>query len=292
MNKIKEHQLGILYAFLSATIYSLYNISIRYSEPYLTVWHILFFRSLIGVTAMSVFARWMDFDMLGQRRGLLIITGLAGMGSLICILEAIILLPLFEALVLIYLYPVFAALLSPRLTGEKMTPSEWLLIGLAFCGTTLILWSGHVGGQFQPGHLFALIAAFANALTVTLIRLLSAKNNSLTPLFYVSVVGCLVCAGPLLLQDAPLQVGAKGVIWILVIATLATSAYLAAIKALAYLPSPKMGVISMTEVALGAFSGFVLFNESLSWRSFFGAVLIIGSGIRLNLKSGKGKGIP
>ncbi len=59
--------------------------------------------------------------------------------------------------------------------------------------------------------------------------------------------------------------------------------YLTANNALAYLPSPKMGVISMTEVALGAFSGFALFNESLSWRSFFGAILIIGSGVRLNL---------
>jgi drug/metabolite transporter (DMT)-like permease len=243
-------------------------------------------RCLIGVLAAVVMARCLSLDLLGHRRGMLVITGIAGIGCGIGMIAALVLLPLFEALVLFYLYPVFAALLSPRVTGDKMTPSDWLLIGVAFSGTILILWSGHLGSSLQWGHLLAVAAAFAYGMTLTLIRLLSHKNNSLTPFFYISIVGCFVSAGPLLLQDAPLLIGTRGLIGILFITTFVTIALLASTKALNYMPSPKVGLISMSEIVLGALFGYMLFNEPLTWRSVLGAVLILGSGIRLTIKSG------
>ncbi len=276
---------GVLFAFLSASLFTALNVALRFSEPYLTVWHVMFGRSLFGVAAMLAMARWMQIDLLGRHRPTLVLAGLAGVGGVTCLMAAIYLLPLFEALVLMYLYPVFAAMLSPYVAGDRIRGMDWLLIGLAFAGTVLILWLGQAAGRLQWGHLAGLAAAFGYGLTITLIRRVSAFNNPLTPFYYISLVGTVVCIGPLLFQQSPILIQIQGAIGLLVISVLAACAHLASNKALSYLPSPKVGVIGMSEVVFGAILGLVLFNEPMGLRSVLGGCLIIGSGILLTVRS-------
>lgn len=276
--------IGLFYAFLSAVMFSTFNLAIKFSEPYLTVWHMMFGRSLFGTVAVTVLARWMGLSLLGRRRGVLIIAGVTGAGGAICLMTALTLVPMFEALVLLYLFPAFAALLSPRLTGEKMAPLDWLFIGVAFGGATFILWPNSVCIKLQWGHLFGLAAGFGVGLTVTLIRRLSSENKPFTPFFYMSGVGCLVGTGPLIWQDAPFLIGPKGAIGLFAIAIFAATANLLFNKALVYLPSPKAGIISMLEVVFGGVFGFFIFGEPLTWRLILGGILIIGSGVCLTLK--------
>ena len=132
--------LGLFYAFLAAAIFSSVNVAVRFSAPYLTVWHIMFGRSLFGVLAMAGVAKWMGMGLLGRRRATLLILGITGFGSLTCLVKALLLLPLFEALLLFYLYTPFTALLSPVLTRDRIRPLDWVFIGSAFAGTVLILW--------------------------------------------------------------------------------------------------------------------------------------------------------
>jgi drug/metabolite transporter (DMT)-like permease len=276
---------GVLFAFLSASLFAALNVALRLSEPYLTVWHVMFGRSLFGVAAMLAIARWMRIDLLGRHRPTLVLAGLTGVGGVTCLMAAIYMLPLFEALVLLYLYPVFAAMLSPYVAGDRIRGMGWLLIGLAFIGTVLILWSGQAAGRLQWGHLAGLTAGFGYGLTITLIRRVSAFNSPLTPFFYISLVGTVVCIGPLLFQQSPILIQSQGAIGLLVISTLAACAYLASNKALSYLPSPKTGVIGMSEVVFGAILGLVLFNEPMGWRSVLGGFLIISSDIWLTVRS-------
>jgi len=276
---------GVLFAFLGASLFAALNVALRFSEPYLTVWHVMFGRSLFGVVAMLAIARWMRVDLFGRHRPTLVLTGLTGVGGVTCLMVAIYMLPLFEALVLLYLYPVFAAILSPYVAEDRNRGMDWLLIGLAFIGTVLILWSTQTAGRLQWGYLAGLAAGFGYGLTNTLIRRVSAFNSPLTPFYYISLVGTVVCIGPLLLQQSPILVRSQGAIGLLVISVLAVTAHLASNKALSYLPSPKIGVIGMSEVVFGAILGLVLFNELMELRSVLGGCLIIGSGILLTVRS-------
>ena len=287
MIELKDHQIGAFYGFLSTVLFSAVDLAIKLFEPYLSVWDMMLGRSLFGIVAIAILAKCSGVSLLGHGRGALVIIGLAGTTFIIFLTLALIMLPLFEAMVLIYLYPVFAALLSPRLTGEKMSSLDWLLIALAFIGTILILWPNHLEGQLRWGHLFGLSAAFLNGLILTLIRLVSARNNPLIPVFYINLAGCVICTGPFLWQNLPLQIETRGIMGLLAMSILATYAYLTINKALARLPSPRVGIIGMTEVVLGGVFGFLIFNESLYWRSILGAVLIVGSGICLILKPGR-----
>ena len=284
-HEIEQPQyIGMFYAFLSAVLFSTFDLAVKFSGPYLTVWHMMFGRSLFGIVAVTVMARCMGLSILGHQRCVLIITGVTGVGGAICIMAALTLVPMFEVLVLLYLFPAFAGLLSTRLTGEKTAPLDWSLIGVAFGGATLILWSNELCIKLQWGHLFGLAAGFFVGLTVTLIRRLSAENNTFTPFFYMSMIGCLVGAGPLFWQESPFLFEAKGAIGLLAIATFAVAANLTFNKALIYLPAPKAGIISMMEVVFGGVCGFFIFDEPLSWRLILGGMLIIGSGVCLTVK--------
>ena len=85
-------------------------------------------------------------------------------------------------------------------------------------------------------------------------------------------------------QQGMLHIGGIGLFWMLILAVLGAAAHLASNKALSYLSSPRVGIISMTEVLFGGIFGFMLFNEPLGCRSVIGGVLVFGSAICLNFR--------
>jgi drug/metabolite transporter (DMT)-like permease len=273
---------GLIYAFVAAVCYAGLNTAIRFADVHMSIWHIIFYRSLFGVMAMGLLAWMQGLEILGRQRPTLGLLGLAGALGVVALTVALILLPLFEALVLFYLFPTFSALLSPWLTRDRVPPGDWLCIGTACVGTALVLWSGKLGGGFQWGHFLALCAALCLGLTFTLTRRVSADNSPLTPFFYICAAGIAVSIGPVLLQPTTLAIPTDGLPALAAVAVLATAAHLAGNKALVYLPSPRVGVILMSEVIFGAIIGLLIFDEFLGMRTLLGGVLIIGSGIGLN----------
>ena len=175
--------IGAICAFAAACSYAGLNAAIRFADAHMSIWHIVFYRSLFGVAAMIVLAWVKKYPLLGMQRSTLCLAGFSGAVGITALTLALILLPLFEALVLLYLFPVFAALLSPWLTGDRVSNRDWLLISAACCGAAIVLWSGKRVEGLHWGHLLSLIASFSLGLTFTLIRRVSSENNPLTPFF-------------------------------------------------------------------------------------------------------------
>lgn len=273
---------GACLAVLAAFLFSILNVVIRFSEPHLTVWHMMFGRSVFGLVFLLLAARAWRLNILGQKRGILLLLGLTGTGGILCLTLALLQIPLFQALILFYTYPAVAALLTPLLTRDRIHLRDWTCIGLAFLGTVLILWSGQSRElSLSLGHLAAIGASTGLGLTMTLTRRVSPANNALTPIFYISAIGTVICFFPLFHSDVTFLVQAQGMFWLLAIGLLAVSAHIATNKALSYAPSPRVGIISMLEVLLGAVYGYVLFTETLGWSTLFGGALVIASGIGL-----------
>jgi drug/metabolite transporter (DMT)-like permease len=291
MTGFSEPHKGLVFALLAAVFFTCLDISIRFSGSELTVWHLVFGRSLFGVAAMWLLARKLGVELLGKRRGELVVVGLTGMAGASCLTWAIMRIPLFEALVLLYLFPVFAALFSPYLTGERPRGVEWLFIFLAFCGIVLMLWRGQGMVGMDWGHVAGFFAAVFIGLSMTMTRRVRVENNSLTPFFYISVVGCILAPIPLFLQDAPLFPEAGwGWAGLPAVCLFMTAAHLSNNKALGSLPSSTVGVITMLEAVLGAFVGWVIWSEPLGTMQFVGAAVVLGSGVALTLRPGLVRG--
>lgn len=276
---------GIFFAFLSAGLFAIVNVTVRLSAPYFTVWHIMFGRSLIGAILMILLSRGITANLLGQDKKTLFLVGIAGVGGLVCLMGSLLLLPLFEALALIYLYPAFSALLSPYLTNDRTEWRDWLFIATAFTGTLLIIWTGDANFHLQIGHFIGLLAAFGYGLMLTLIRRVSGKNSPFAPFFYICIVGIAVCWIPVLFQEPAVQFELIGILFLVVIAVLGASGLLAGIKALEYISSTRVGVIGMSELIFGGILGFLIFYEPVTLLDCLGGVIIITSNLLLNIKS-------
>lgn len=279
---ISANLAGAVLAVLAAIFFSFLNLAIRFSEAHLSVWHMMFGRSLFAVVLLLVVARLGRVDLKGRKQGLLLLQGLTGTAGILCLTYALLSIPLFQALILFYTYPAVAALISPLLTRDRIAGRDWFCIGLAFFGTVLILWSGHSQGlAVSLGHVSALGASAGLGLTMTLIRRVSPENNAMTPLFYISAVGCLVCFLPFVSSPSGILVSASGLWWLLAIGLLAVLAHIATNKALSFIPSPRVGIISMLEVLFGAVYGYLLFAEALGWSTLLGGALVITAAVGL-----------
>jgi drug/metabolite transporter (DMT)-like permease len=274
---------GMAYGFAAAACYAGLNTAIRFADVHMDIWHIIFYRSLFGAVAMVLLAHSTGGNILGRQRPTLCLLGVAGAAGVIALTVALIVLPLFEALVLLYLFPAFAALLSPWLTRDRLTRWQWPLIAAACLGAITVLWSGQQVNGLQWGHLLALISAFCLGLAFTLTRRISAENSPLTPFFYICAAGAIATAGPILFDAGTFTVAVSGVPALAAVALLATGAHILGNKALTLLPSPQVGVICMAEVPAGALIGLLVFGESFGLQTLIGGMLIIVAGIGLNI---------
>lgn len=278
-----DNRRGGLYAGSAAMLYVCLDVSVRLFDPYLTVWEMVLGRSVFGLVFAVTLARGARLNLWGRQRGLLFLSGCTSMFAITCLTGALVLVPLFDALVLLYLFPAIAALVSPLITGERSSARDWLLIGLAFTGSTLVVWPDNAELSIRVGHLCGLGSAVGMGVTYTLIRRLRAQNNVLSPFFYCCLVGSVICSVPVIWQGHITRLGVMGITGMVVLAVLAMIAHLVTNKALGYLASPKVGVIGMTEVVAGGILGYIAFDEGWSWLKTGGSVLVLGSGVLLSL---------
>jgi drug/metabolite transporter (DMT)-like permease len=269
-------------AVLAAFLFSCLNVVIRFSDPYLTVWHMMFGRSLFGVVLLFCMARSLGVGLAGSKRWILFLLGCTGTIGILLLTVALLRIPLFQALILFYTYPVVAALISPWLTPDSNSLRDWVCIALAFGGTGLTLWSGGVRGlELDVGHMAGLGASLCMGLTLTLVRRVSGVNTPLAPIFYISVIGMVTSLFPMLHPSVGLAVPALGLAWLIAIGLFAVLAHVATNKALVYIASAKVGSISMLEVVFGAVYGYALFSEALDWTTLVGGMFILLASIGL-----------
>lgn len=274
--------LGALAALLAGVLFGLLNLTIRLSEPSLTIWHMMFGRSVTGVIFILIMARRAKTRLVRGQEMPLALIGLTGTLGILGLTYALLEIPLFQALVLFYTYPAVAALTSPWLTSDTHDLRDWGFIGLAFVGICCILWSGSAGRlALSPGHLSALGASLGLGLTLTLIRRIRPRVSSLSPIYAISAVGSILCALPLLHPQVGFRIPHAGLLWIVAIGILAASAHIATNKALGYISSSRVGIFSSTEVLYGALIGLFMFSEPLGWSTLIGGVMILAASIGL-----------
>ena len=277
---------GFGLAAASAGFFACMDVAVRYCAPYLNLWQIIFGRSLLGLAAMVLLARLLRLDLFGRQRKTLLLAGLAGGIGVICLTAALLLLPLFQALVLLYLYPLFAAAIAPLITGDRFRRGDWFALTCGLAGTVLVLWpAGGPAGRFSLGHLLGLTAAGCYALAMNLIRRTVNHSGPLAPLFYITAVAGLACAFPAVLTPLPQgTLFAEGLLALGALTLFGLLAYLTSNLALGRLPAPTVGVIAMLEVVFSALLGLFLFHETLSVTALLGGAVILASGLFLTLK--------
>lgn len=270
---------GPLFMLSAALLYTLLNVFIKLLGPQFRVWDIGFYRFLGGVLVLlAVFGRHRN-PYKGHNIRLLIIRGCTGSVAFVCLVTAIRLLPVSTALVIFYSYPVFAALFSFLIYGERIGRLEISCIVAVLAGVAILFDFKLAGGLL--GQFVALVGGVFAGLTVTLIRTLREHNGPVIIYLYFCTMGTLVTT-PLFLNQPVWPAKPAEAVMILGIIFTSVTAQLLMNQGFFYCRGWEGGVFMSSEVVFTALVGIVFLADPAGWHFWTGGLIILASGVALN----------
>lgn len=271
-------------AFLVLAAYGSYGVFVRWTGMAGQEQYIVFWRTLIGLLPIALVI------VIAGKLGELKVKGhyalLAFSGAMVALQaysgsKSINLLPVSDALFIIYLAPVLVAISAPLVLKEKLERSTVLALAIALGGLAVISFAGHGTGS-KPLDLkgvgFAVLAAVSYAAMILTLKILRECIPALTIYFYQSIVILLVML-PFSVSHMP-HLTARG--WASMVALgLVFSAFLgmAYITIVKRVKAQHMGVLSYIDPVSSTLFAWALLGETPGWQNFVGGALIIAAGM-------------
>lgn len=270
---------GPLFMLSAALLFTLLNVFIKLLGPQYRVWDIGFYRFFGGVIVLLVLFGRHRNPFQGKHIGLLIARGCTGSAAFVCLVTAIRLLPVSTALVIFYSFPIFSAIFSFLLYGERIGRFEivcvfWVLSGIG------VLLDFQLTGMVL-GQLLALLGGLLAGLTVTLIRSLRESNGPVIIYLYLCLMGSLVTLPPFLMHPV-LPASPIEFTMIAGIVLSSVTAQLSMNQGFFYCRGWEGGVFMSGEVVFTAVVGIVFLGDPATWRFWTGGLLIFSSAVALN----------
>lgn len=171
--------------------------------------------------------------------------------------------------------PIFVALLSMPLLGERVGWRRWTAISVGLCGVLIILNPG--GGGFDMGVLLPLVSALMFAVYVIATRLVSRDDTASTSFFYIGVAGAAAISlvGPFFWMN--LTPGDW--LWMGLLCITGMSSHYFLIRAYDLLDAAAVQPLTYLQVVLAAIIGVGIFGETLNLNMVLGSAIVVGAGI-------------
>lgn len=270
---------GPLFMLSAALLYTLLNVLIKMLGPAYNVWNIGFYRFSGGlVVLLAVFGRGRNIYR-GHYTRLLLLRGVVGSAAFICLITAIRLLPMSTALVIFYSYPVFSAVFSFLIYGERIGPRQIVCIVVVVAGVG-VLFDFHLAGGLL-GQTLAVVGSVFAGITVTLIRSLREKNGPVIIYLYFCSMGALLTAPYFVLH--PL-LPATPMEWVMILGIIFSSvtAQLLMNQGFFYCRGWEGGLFMSSEVVFTSLVGILFFGDPTTPRFWTGGLMIFGAVVALN----------
>lgn len=216
------------------------------------------------------------------RKDLLILRGVLGFLGLSCFFYALTHLPLGDATVIMYINPMFVALLAAVVLRERVGGVEIGAVLVSLVGVVLVARpTALFGARVEPLDMVAVgvafLAACFSAGAYTTVRALGGKAEPLVVVFYFPLIAtpaALPYAWSSLRWPTPLE-------WALLIGVgvFTQLAQIAMTRGLALERASRATSITYLQIVFAYIWGIFVFGEVPSWWSALGAALIIGSAL-------------
>jgi|SRR5918999_817755 DME family drug/metabolite transporter len=191
-----------------------------------------------------------------------------------------------SAVLVTYTAPVFMAMLSPLVLGERLTRVTVAALGVSLAGTALIaLSSGEDSGDVTAhGVALALGAAVTMAFLIVLLKRFSAGTDPVTVVFYESLVATAVLLPFGLFQSYEVSAGDAAYLAILgvVLSGVVGIVYVTALRAVA---ATTAGILAYMEPVSAALLAALVLGEALTAGVIAGGAAIVAAGVALVLRA-------
>jgi drug/metabolite transporter (DMT)-like permease len=262
---------GIILMVVSTMWFSIMHTAVRYLSAELHPLQIVFFRNLLGMIVFLPLVLRSGFSFMATKRlpMHLLRAGLNFM-AMAAFFMALSMSPLARVNALSFSAPLFTAVLTVLLLGERFHLRRWSAIFFGFVGALVILRPGV--NSIDTGSWMTLLAAFIWGLTMIVIRSLGKTESSLTITGYMITFLSIFSLGPALyVWQWP-----QGNAW-LVLLLIGISGTFAQILLAESLKTAETTVVlpfDFLKVVWASMLGYMLFAEVPTLYTWIGAAII------------------
>ncbi len=206
------------------------------------------------------------------------------LGSTILFFAAIAVMPIADALALVFVAPLVVTALSPVVLGERVGVRRWSAVSVGFIGVLVIVRPGF--GAFHPGMLLALGAGTVYAFYSLATRKLSGSAPPLVTLVYTALLGALVMSALVPVVWTP--PGTKDLFWMLLMGALAAAGHFLVIKSFEHAEASLLAPLGYSEIVMATVVGYVAFGDFPDAWTWLGVAIVIASGVYVSLRERRG----
>jgi drug/metabolite transporter (DMT)-like permease len=237
-------------------------------------------RSGLALLFAALLARAAGARLVFRRPGILWVRSLAGSVSLVCTFYALTRLPPHVVLTLTNTFPLWVAVLSWPLLGERPAGSVWLAAGCGVLGVLLIQRPFHHEsvGAGDVAALLALVSSFATAVAMLGLHHLQEVDTRAIVVHFSSVavlfcLGAIAVGGPVAHLGGVLQ--ARTLVALLGVGLTATVGQLFLTRAFAAGPPARVSVIGLTQIVFALALDVGLLHQPFHPSTLLGVALVL-----------------
>jgi drug/metabolite transporter (DMT)-like permease len=273
---------GIAIMLEACFFFAIFDSLTKYLVNAFTLGEIVFVRFCFGAVMMLPF---LLRQRLGIRRKdliLLLLRGLSGAGTFYLTLLAFLSGALSVTMVLYFTCPLWALFLGALFLKEHLTGERILCVVIAIFGIAVLInpW----GEGIALSHFYGLAAGIIGGANSVITRHLRVRHSSRVIYAFHSFVGTLVSL-PLITGRIHVPELMDGMI-LFIAAAFGLLGQVAMNHGFRFIRAAEGSTLLMIEAILTAIVGIILFHEPFTLTFVIGAVMILGSGIYLGLKTG------
>lgn len=269
-------RLGISITILGGLCFAFQDSGIKWLSAEIAVIQILFLRSLFGIgfLASSTIYSGERISLRSRRPWLLLTRTLINILSWLMFFSGLKYLPLATAVALFFSFPLFLAISSVPLLGEKVGIRRSLAIIVGFIGVLFI--TNPVAGIEWP-MLLMLGAAFGWALVANATRILGETENTTTILFHTLLGFALTMSIPQFWVWQSIELNT--LLLIVIVAFFGVIAQFCLTKAYAIASPSLIAPFEYTALIWSAIIGYLIWGDLPDIYATIGAGLIVASGL-------------
>ncbi len=272
---------GILSMIVGGGALTTSDAATKWLTETLPIGEILFVRALVVSIAIGLILwRSRSFGALriGRYRNIAARSVLAVVSTFL-IVSSLARLPLNEVIAILFVGPLFVAILATPLLGERVGIHRWLAVLIGFTGMLIMVRPGTAG--FQVAALLPVVAALVAATRDIVTRRISTAETSVAILFYSMIALTLVG-----LATAPfgwLPMDAGDIALLILTGLLFGLGHYFIIEGYRYAEATVVAPYRYANLIWAALLGFVLWGEIPSIWVLAGTPLVVGSGLYILL---------
>jgi len=265
---------GMALMLLASFMFGVEFAMVRQATTTVHPFEIAFFRDIFGLLALSPWVLRRGANSLKTRifhlhllRAVLMATG--GL----CLVFAVSIAPLARIAALGFLVPIFTTIGAITLLGERVSLRRWLAIFFGFAGTFVIIRPGFEA--IDLGTVLRLIASFILGVMLTLTKVMTRSESSLTITLYGSLLTApMFLLASLFFWEWP---SLEDLAWLIALGFISTISLLIFTQALKIADANVIMPLDFLQLIWASAFGYVLFAEVPNRFTLIGGFMIFAS---------------